>query len=119
MPHEPFAFHVEPQALIEKTQDADLPREMIGFTARRVMELEVGRAHPMARRVPSGWCSATATGTEHGRPVPAPSSSGPSEVETFWTDFLRKLRQRGIKLLVVSARSATEPGCILPTRRSV
>ena len=30
------------RALIEKAPDAGLPREMIGFAARRLMELEVG-----------------------------------------------------------------------------
>jgi transposase-like protein len=29
------------QALLEKTTDSDFPREMIGFTAQRLMELEV------------------------------------------------------------------------------
>ena len=30
------------RALLEKSSDADLLREMIGFTAHRLMELEVG-----------------------------------------------------------------------------
>ena len=30
------------QSLIEKAADADLLREMIGFAAQRLMELEVG-----------------------------------------------------------------------------
>ena len=52
------------QALLEKSSDADLLREMIGFAAHRLMELEVEgqtgaglwredpRAHGPAQRLP-------------------------------------------------------------------
>ena len=30
------------RALVEKAPDADAPREMIGFVARRLIEIEVG-----------------------------------------------------------------------------
>ena len=37
---------------------------------------------------------------------------GPSEAETFWTDFLRKLRRRGlrgVKLVISDAHEGTRP----------
>ena len=35
------ATNMDPRELLEKTADADFMREMIGFTAQRLMELEV------------------------------------------------------------------------------
>ena len=47
------------QALLEKSADAELLREMIGFAAQRLMELEVGGATATAcgRPGPGRWSS--------------------------------------------------------------
>ena len=52
------------RALLEKSSDADLLREMIGFTAERLMALEVegltGAAH--GEQAPSGYAEQATAG---------------------------------------------------------
>ena len=61
------------RTLLEKSSDTDLLREMIGFTAQRLMELEVegltGAAH--SERSPERINQRPATGTGCGRHAPA------------------------------------------------
>ena len=65
------------QALLAKSPDADFLREMIGFAAERLMELEVGAATGAAYGEKSAerLASATAIAIVIGRHVPARSSS--------------------------------------------
>ena len=64
------------QALLEKSADADLLREMIGFAAQRLMDLEVGglTGAGYGEKSPERLASATATASVTGRRVPARSS---------------------------------------------
>jgi hypothetical protein len=62
--------------LLEKTADTDFLREMIGFTAQRLMQLEAesltGAPHVPVPSTVSPIAMAIASAT--GRPAPAPSS---------------------------------------------
>jgi hypothetical protein len=62
------------KSLIEKAPDADMLREMIGFAAERLMELEVGALTGAPYGEKSAAPSATAIATAPGRPAPARSS---------------------------------------------
>ena len=64
------------RGLIEKSADADLLREMIGFAAQRPMELEVGELTGAAYggKNPERLAQRNGYRTETGRPVPARSS---------------------------------------------
>lgn len=64
------------QALLEKTSDASMLRDMISFAAERLMALEPSRCvapHP-ASAARSGSTSVTAIATATGKRAQAPSS---------------------------------------------
>lgn len=58
------------RSLVEKSADADLLREMIGFAAEKLMELEVGTktGAPTARRMTFDLLSVTDIAIATGRP---------------------------------------------------
>ena len=67
---------IAPRELLEKSADADLLREMIGFAAERLMELEVqgltGASY--GERAPDRLTQRNGYREQTGRPAPGPSS---------------------------------------------
>jgi hypothetical protein len=102
------------RTLLEKSADADLLREMVGFAAQRLMELEVenltGAAH--CERSP------TATAIAIGRPELAPSSCAfPSEEGSYFPAFLEPRRMaegspnfpwRGFRVRILSTPAQSQ-----------
>jgi hypothetical protein len=80
------------RALLEKSSDADLLREMIGFTAQRLMELEVeGRTGAAHGERSLERLSATAIATGYGRRAPerwncgSPNCAKAATSRAFWS----------------------------------
>src|SRR6516162_3189429 len=88
------------QSLLEKNSDASLLREMIGFAAQRLMELEVETTYVKVReqgRIVSVAVTIAVGVNSDGRREVLGLAVGPSEAETFWIEFLRGLARRGLR----------------------
>ena len=94
--------------LLEKTADSDFLREMIGFSAQRLMELEVesltGAPHGPAP--PTASPTATVTANATGRPVPAPSNCAFRSWEGQLFPRLSRTRRMGEKALTAVIQEA-------------
>ena len=88
------------RSLVEKSADADLLREMIGFAAEKLMALEVGTKTGAGY----GEKNSLRLAQRNGYREVLGMEIGTSEAEAIWTEFLRKLTRRGLRgvKLVVS-----------------